>query len=262
MAGASGKYVRTVERRGAEAECHGGAVMRALLLLLLFSFSLMAQIFPGRSGTGTGNVTIKDGETVVGSRATVKFIEGAGIITAMSDTGSEISIQIDSTATGTARQGMWFGSQESNTTNLAQSAADRIVVQAVYVTVPWEVRRLIMNVNAADTLASQCLYSWGGPSVTTATLVASTAPASIATGYDDRAISQTSVTIQPGWYLYGFTGHAGTFGIKRGANTVMYTPVAAQEIATGVTDGSCPASLSGITTSFTTTYPWRFGWRY
>jgi hypothetical protein len=224
MAGSFGEYVRAQCGCSPEAQHFGGAVMRKLTLcFLLFSACLSAQIFGGG-----GKITVKDGESVVGQTKTLKIIQGGGITTAVSNTGNEISIQIDATVTGGAQQGMWFGAPDSNTTNVALSAADRIYVQSVYVEVPWQVRRLIMNVNAADTLGSLCLYSWGGPSVTTATRVASTTPASLATGYEDRVISETSVTIQPGWYLIGFTGHAGTLGIKRAANSAYYTPVGAQ----------------------------------
>lgn len=159
-------------------------------------------------------------------------------------------------------KGVWLGSPESNSGNLSITAPDKIYLQSIYVSEPWTLRRLLLNTSAPDTLGSACLYSWAGPSTTTATLVASTPPASLSAEMDDRAIREASVTIYPGWYLAGFTGHQGQLAIKRGENAGYYTPVPGQELSSGLTDGSCPLSVSGITTNWTATSAWRIGWRY
>jgi hypothetical protein len=166
----------------------------------------------------------------------------------------------------TPLQGFFMPSQDSTSANLALSGADKIYVQSIFIPQRWTIQYLVAHWNAADSLGSACLYSWGGGSTTTANLVASTTPASLtSTSPSHMAISQGSVEIGGGWYLLAFTGHQGTLGVKRGVNAAYLTPITAQELNSGVTDGSCPSSLSGLspTVNFTSyTNQWRIGWRY
>lgn len=52
------------------------------------------QVLSGGGGSGGGSLTVDSGGTVVGTRAVDNFITGAGIQSAISDTGTQINIQL------------------------------------------------------------------------------------------------------------------------------------------------------------------------
>jgi hypothetical protein len=245
-------------------------------LTLTSTPSIVAGTFDGQRLTindtsASYTLTIKNGptyNTCIGADQTIAA-NGGGLslrwIQANLCWGLE---QTPGSGTGTvaALQGYFMPSEDSTSGNVALTAANKMYIQSIFVKEKWLAQKFVAHLNTGDTLGSLCLYSWGGPGVTTATLFASTTPGTLSSASPSHlAISQGAVTINPGWYIVAFTGNGGTLAAKRGAQQAYMSPLPGSEIDSGVTDGSCPASLSSLSSSTTFGgYGWRLriGWEY
>jgi hypothetical protein len=167
-------------------------------------------------------------------------------------------------------QGFWIGSNDSTSGNLPMGGtSNSMYLQSTYVQGVWDIRSLVVHWNAASTAGAACLYRWGGPGDDDATLIASTTAGSISAAFSHMAITQGTVRIGNEWLIKGFTDNPGTLGIKQSATQVYSNPILAYKVAsTGNTDGSCPATVTGInafpvsSTWSSLGWEWRFGWKY
>jgi hypothetical protein len=196
------------------------------------------QVLSGGGSTGSGSLTVDSGGTVVGTRGVDNFIAGAGIQSAISDTGTQINIQLNADASYLETR-----AQEQSGTDLSLSCTT--ASSTVYGCSP--------NGNTLSAYTDQQRFGWkpdvscgAAPTINLSTLGAKPLLRSDGTAIqagDCTAGAQVMI-----WYDATASSGAGAFklthpsGVALGLSTGV---LASANGGTGVNNGSSTLTLGG-----------------